>query len=175
MFMNPFLRSALMFTLLLSAFSLAIFGCGDNPVDPGEEIVDKEPDFTTVPAAYDTTGVEPFTLENGVVVYIVEQGTGVFQVVFRDQVKAFITLRKTDGTIISSSYADSSTTATQVDVSSITMEGLQAGFLGMKENEKRKLLIPPAVGFGNVDSSSQNFQYRNDTLVYDILLDKIMN
>lgn len=173
--MTHTLRTFLTFSLLVTLFSVAIFGCGETPLDPGGDEEETEPDFSTVPASYDTTGVVPDTMDNGVIVYVIEQGSGVFQVVFRDQVKVFITLRKTDGTIISSSYADSNMTATQVDVSSITMVGLQAGFLGMKENEKRKLIIPPAVGFGTVDSTSQNYQYRNDTLIYDVLLDEIMN
>ena len=85
----------------------------------------------------------------------------------------FLTLRKLDGEIVSSTYSDSTTTASLVDVQGISVSGLRKGVLGMRVNEKRTLFVPPSEGFADVDSNNVNYDLRNDTIRYDVLLDRI--
>jgi len=160
----PF-RSLLLLGSFLGLFLL--HGC-ISATDPGEEEEEYNPDFSTVPEPFDTTGAQRTDLDNGVIYYTIREGEGVFQVVYRDQLSLYFTLRTADGTILSSSYADSSTSPRLVRVADLTTQGMISGILGMKVDEQRTLIVPPALGYGDVSESDPNYPYRNDTLIYDL-------
>ena len=159
--------------LLLAVLPLILAGCleSSSSVVAPEEPVD--PDYSTVPAPYDTTGKPILTLEGGTLAYLVYQTDHPFIAQPRDQVAIFLTLRTLDGEIVSSTYSDSTTTASLVDVQGISVSGLKKGVIGMRVNEKRSLFVPPSEGFANVDSNNVNYDLRNDTIRYDVLLDRI--
>lgn len=145
------------------------------------------PDFSTVPEAFDTTGVESVELREGVKAYILEEGYGPFQATTRDRVSVFMTLRTADGEIIYSTFANENTDPIPVTMrdAGITQNlfsysillsytpGLKIGLLGIKEGEQRTLVVPPEQGYGNVSSNNVNAQYREDTLIYDIRVSSI--
>lgn len=146
------------------------------------------PDFSTVPPPFDTTqAVNVIDGEDGLKIYVIAEGGGPFEVVVRDQIRIFITGRRTDGTVFTSSYSNNSTSPTQFSdltpnraVSGFTritlVEGLRRGLLGMKEGEKRTIVVPPELGYQDLSSPGVNgFNLRNDTLVYDVELDEILN
>lgn len=152
-----------------AALSIGMVSCIES-VSPGTGGETEEPDFTTVPAPFDTTG-KPFTrLENGVINYQVREGRGAFSVVYRDQISVHLTLRRTNGEIVTSTYADSSTSPTVVFVSNMSVEGLKYGMIGMKVDEQRTVVVPPAMGLAGVSENDPNYYLRNDTLLYDLQL-----
>lgn len=164
------------FTLLgLSlALSFALVSCIET-VSPGEDVEPEDPDFSTVPAPFDTTGKPVTRLENGVYHYEIREGKGAFKVVYRDQISVHLTLRKTNGEIVTSTYADSSTSPTVVFVSNMSVEGLKYGMIGMREDEQRTVVVPPAMGLAGVPENDPNYDLRNDTLLYDLQLVYIAN
>lgn len=157
------------YLLIIGALIGAIMlqGC-ISAADPTEEEEEYNPDFSTVPEPFDTTGAQRTDLDNGVVYYTIRDGEGVFQVVYRDQLSLYYTLRTSKGTIISSSYADSSTSPSFVRVADLTTQGMISGILGMKVKEQRTIVVPPALGYAEVSETDPNYPYRNDTLVYDL-------
>lgn len=168
-------------TVVITILFLVFVSCGtdDNFFPP--------PDFSTVPAPYNTEGVEPITPEDGVEVYILEEGTGPFYLTNRDQATVFMTLRTDEGDIIFSSFANASQSPLNINMRdagrfqnvfqySILLTytpGLKVGLLGMREGEQRTIVVAPKMGYGNVSSGSPNSVYRENTLYYDIRLSSI--
>ncbi|MDX1671782.1 MAG: FKBP-type peptidyl-prolyl cis-trans isomerase [Balneolaceae bacterium] len=173
------IRTAIIFITLTGSL-LMFTGCGDGGGPTG-------PDFSTVPPPFDTTqATSVIEGEEGLKIYVIAEGAGPFEVVVRDQVRIFFTGRRTDGTVFTSSYSNNSNSPTLFSdltpnrsVSGITrvtlVEGLRRGLLGMKENEKRTIVVPPELGYQNLSSPGVNgFNLRNDTLVYDVELVEIL-
>jgi hypothetical protein len=145
------------------------------------------PDFSTVPEAYDTSGIEPEVIDEGVTIYVHEEGAQNFFVTPRDEVRAYITMRTQDGDIIYSSFANGGTlpvsiamvsagnlqSVFQYSVLLAYTPGLKIGLLGMADGEQRTIVVEPEQGFGDVSDSNANTAYREDTLVYDILVSEI--
>lgn len=159
--------------ILLTALPILITGCLESSSSVVAPTESTDPDYSTVPAPYDTTGKPVITLNGGTIAYLVRQTDHPFIVQPRDQVAIFLTLRTLDGEIVSSTYSDSTTTASLVDVQGISVSGLKNGVTGMRVNEKRTLIVPPSEGFADVDSNNVNYDLRNDTIRYDVLLDRI--
>lgn len=159
--------------LLLALLPWLLIGCLESSSSVVAPTEPTEPDYSTVPAPYDTTGKPVITLEGGTIAYLVHQTDHPFIAQPRDQVAIFLTLRTLDGEIVSSTYSDSVTTASLVDVQGISVSGLKNGVIGMRINEKRTLFVPPSEGFAGVDSNNVNYDLRNDTIRYDVLLDRI--
>jgi len=159
--------------LLLALLPWLLIGCLESSSSVVAPTEPTEPDYSTVPAPYDTTGKPVITLEGGTIAYLVYQTDHPFIAQPRDQVAIFLTLRTLDGEIVSSTYSDSVTTASLVDVQGISVSGLKNGVIGMRINEKRTLFVPPSEGFADVDSNNVNYDLRNDTIRYDVLLDRI--
>lgn len=159
--------------LIISALALTFIysGC-DDPTNP----FFRETDFSTVPDPIDFSGFEPVEKVNGLVYYIIEEGKegSEFSVVSRDAVQLFITMRTKDGDILQSTYADGRTNPENVSVNNLSPQGLRDGIIGMKEEEIRVLVIPPSLGFGNVSQGSQFYAFREDTLVIEIELVRIL-
>ncbi len=151
------------FTLITTFFFVTI-SCGD-----GTSSYYYEDDFSTVPDPYSTVGITPDTSDSGLITYTLENGSGPFTVNIVDDVLVFYTGRKTNGDVFDSSFKNSSTSSSQLTVTSV-IEGFKEGLLGMKEGEKKILIIPPSLGYGNSSGST----LQNDTLIFDIQLELIV-
>lgn len=164
-------RSIQLFIIVIIASVFIITGC-DDPTNP----FFRETDFSTVPDPIDYSNADPVEMENGIVYYIVEEGTteNNFTVQSRDALQIFMTLRVPDGKILQSTYANNRTDPENIAVSSMNTRGLQEGVIGMKEGETRVLIVPPELGFTNISSSSQLYQYRDDPLIYEVELIEII-
>lgn len=166
-------------------FLIVLTGC---TTDSGYNI--QEPTFDSVPEPFDISEAEEEPVIDGVTRYIVEEGRGEDTVVIRDQVALYLTLRTEDGTIIYSSYQNDNTNPIQASVQNISTptppnvvnnfnfdrartDGLRKGLIGMREGEKRVLIVPPSQGFESIGNGSINAEYRDETLRYDIELDFI--
>ncbi|MEX0846089.1 MAG: FKBP-type peptidyl-prolyl cis-trans isomerase [Balneolaceae bacterium] len=111
------------------------------------------------------------TRESGLTIYFIEEGSGIFEVERRDQVRVFYTGRKwVTGEIFDSSFKNGVTTPVTFNNIGGLVEGFKEGLIGMKEGEKRVLIIPPDLGYG--DSNNRNL--RDDTLRFDIELAEIL-
>src|SRR5690625_3377321 len=87
-------------TLLL--FALILISC--DSTDPWEFV---PPDFSSVPARFDISGIEPTEIDEGVTAYIIERGeSSPFFVTRRDIAIVKVTLRTVEGDIIFSTYAN---------------------------------------------------------------------
>lgn len=169
------------FALLLISF--AFLGCEDDfQTIP-------EPTFDNVPEPMDISGVEGEEVINGVTKYTVEEGEGPDNITKRDAVSVYLTLRTEDGTIIYSSFQNNQTDPVDIQVQSIVTvtnrqldgfsqtraytDGLRNGIIGMQQGEDRVLIVEPEQGFGNIPDGLLNSQYRDETLRYDITLQRI--
>lgn len=145
------------------------------------------PDFSTVPEAYDISNIEPEKIGEGVTIYVHEEGGQKFFVTARDEVVAYVTLRTQDGEIIYSSFANGNTSPVfinminagqvqnvfQYSIQLAYTPGFEKGLLGMADGEKRTIVVEPEQGFGNVSDNNANTAFREDTLVYDVLVSEI--
>lgn len=161
---------------------LALFfiqSCGEDPSGP---------DFSEAPPPFDTTNaISKTTSPDGLIIYKIQEGFGAFDVVSRDQVRIRFTGRTTDGRIFDSSFANGFSTPrtfqnlTPVPISSgfgqisPLIDGFRRGLIGMKEGEKRTVVIPPELGYGGSQSGTNGFDLRNDTLIFDIELVEIIS
>lgn len=169
--------------LLISVFFFAIFISCDTE-DPFSL---PPPDFSTVPEPYDTSNVEFVDLTDGVRAYIHNDGYGPFEVTARDQVSIFLTLRTDTGDIIYSTFSSD-----RVNPLTIAMEragtlqsvfdysilmaytpGFKIGLLGMKEGERRTLVVPPSEAYEDLPNGHINEKYRDNTLIYDVQISRI--
>jgi len=174
--------------LLISALAIILTVLSGCTTDSGFSF--QEPTFDSVPEPFDIGQAEEEPVVDGVTKYTVEEGRGVDQVVIRDQVAMFITLRAEDGTIIYSSYQNDSESPIQASVQTLLTprppttvrsfsferartDGLRKGMIGMREGEKRVIFVPPAQGYEPIATGSINDPYREDTLRYDVELDFI--
>lgn len=148
----------------------------------------QEPTFDGVEdEMFSIEGLEPEPVQDGIEKYIFEEGYGEDRVVIRDQLFIFVTLSTMDGDIIYSSYQNGRTSPDPVTVLNIQpafprnfqiqrafTNGLRKGLIGMREGEKRVIIVPPSEGFENIQSGSLNEAFRNQTLRYDIELNAIL-
>lgn len=149
--------------LLLVAFSILFVSACNNDSNPF--VVD----YSDAPPLADTTSaLSKVTFESGLVSYLIEDGNPEsFNVVIRDDIIVYYTTRLVDGEIVASSYVNGSTSPIRVNnvgtQSSISFvgEGFAEGVVGMKEGERRVLVIP--------ESSNTT----NQTIVFEIELEAI--
>lgn len=148
----------ILFTLI-SFFLLT--GCGTDP-DPYRI------DFSLAEAnIFDVTGVEGRTTESGLIIYELESGTGSLEVVSRDNILLYYTIRfKSTDAIIESSYANNSNFPDQfngiAEEANRIGDGFVEGVIGMKEGEKRVVIIP----------TSESVY--SDTVIVDLELESIL-
>lgn len=158
---------------------LVLQSCGEDPSGP---------DYSTVPPPYDTTNaINTTTTEDGLTIYQISEGYGAYETVSRDQVRIRFTGRTENGRVFDSSYADGFTTPrtfanlTPVPISggirqvSPLIDGFRRGILGMKEGEKRTVVVPPNLGYGESQEGTNGFDLRDNTLIFDIELVEIIN
>lgn len=150
----------------------------------------QEPTFPEDLEPFDISSIEAEPVQDGIEKYIVEEGYGEDRVVIRDDILVFITLRNLDGDFIYSSYQNERTSPDFITVMNIALrtslsrqelyevqrslsEGLRKGIIGMKEGEKRVLIVPPEEGLANVPTGDLRASFRSDTLRYDLELNAI--
>lgn len=151
------LRLSTIFLTLVAV--VAISSCdSSDPFDP----------YRTVPPPFDIAGKEKVTLPNGLIYYVVEPGEGEEVVTLRSTVEMYYTGRLTNSRIFDSSYIYGSLAPRRMHLPD-NIRGFNYGAVGMKQGEKRKLIIPPSLGYGD----SPGAPYERDTLVFDIELDFI--
>jgi hypothetical protein len=134
-------------------------------------------DFSTVPVAFDTTGLTRTVIEPGFFYYDVAPGAGT-TVTPLDVVRLHYTMRRTSNNqVISSTYVNGQTSAplfilgNRVEASAFTgyptgdFLGLRRGALGMKQGGKRALVIPANYGF------RYNEPFRLDIEIVSIVTD----
>lgn len=168
-----------LFTLIFLSVSLLLFqSCGDDTGPVG-------PDFSTVPEPFDISqAVDTMTYENGLTIYVIEEGNGVHEVVDHpeEEIQVFYTGRTIVGQVFSSTYSNGNTspalftnlTPVRQGTVSPLIEGFRLGLLGMVEGEKRTIVVPPSLGYGESRPGTNGYDLRNDTLVYDVELDGIV-
>lgn len=126
-------------------------------------------DFSMVPEPYDTLSADLEVRANGLRIFTHEEGDGLFGITERDRVDLFYTFRLSDGDIVESTYANGNTFPNSMNLPT-TIRGFREGLIGKKEGGTITLVIPPALGYG----SDPNSPFQNDTLYYDILIDRII-
>lgn len=169
------------------SFSFAIFplpflllfaaGCEDGPVGV---------DYSDVPPPFDLSQADTsYTTSGGMEIFVIDPGSGPFQVVSRDVVGVFYTGRNSDGRIFDSSYANGNTAPRTLrnltpvprlignESVGTLIEGFRIGLIGMRESEKRTLIIPPSMAYGDAEEGDTGYEFRNDTLRFDIELFQI--
>jgi FKBP-type peptidyl-prolyl cis-trans isomerase len=145
--------------LIVGLMAITLISCDtDDPFDP----------YRSVPAPFDIAGKQKITLPNGLIYYIIEKGEGEDTTSLRSSVDMFYTGRLTNGRIFDSTYIYGSLLPRTMKLSD-NIRGFNYGAMGMRKGEKRKLIIPPALGYGD----NPGAPYSKDTLVFDIEVDFI--
>ncbi len=116
---------------------------------------------------FDTAGAERTVTDSGVILYQIEDGSGDLQVVSRDNILLYYTIRfKPTNTIIESSYGNNNTFPLQfngiANATTTKGEGFVEAIIGMREGEKRVAVIPPTQSV------------YSDTVIVDLELDSIL-
>jgi len=157
---------------LIVTLSLFLISCDDTNT--------RRIDYSTVPDPFSIEGAEKVTTESGLEYYVIEEGIcpsgdeDICSINSRDQVSIYYTKRVSDDPdrIISSSYVNGverPVNVTAAGGSIVAEEGFKQGILGMKEGEKRVLLLPPDLAYGNT-----NTQYSDKTIWIDLEIDEIV-
>ena len=127
---------------------------------------------------FDVTGISPTTSSTGLITYTVESGEGPFQVTIRDEIYLYITVRtKEDNRVVDSSYANGIISPRYYNQNSTStnylpglIDGVIEGILGMKEGEKKVIVVPPSLAYGE----SEGHPLETDTLIVDLELETIL-
>ncbi|PAU93318.1 hypothetical protein CK503_12925 [Aliifodinibius salipaludis] len=178
--MRFFRKSSFLLFILLISSALIIQSCDDKNNRP------TGPDYSNVPEPYNISNADTtYTKEGGVEIYVIEEGEcpggneEFCTVTPRDQIGVRYTGRIfEEGTIFESTFADSNTTSALITnlTSNSTqqqqaqIEGFRRGLLGMKEGEKRVIVVPPSLGYDNSRPGVNGMDLRDETLRYDVEL-----
>lgn len=167
------------FSALIILF-LIFQSCGDNSPTGI--------DYSEAPAPFDTTNaVSSNHFDNGLKIYIIEEGDGNFEVTKNDQIQVRFTGRTTDGEIFDSSYRNGSnqpvtfnnltagSTSGGRGSSSPLIDGFRIGLMGMIEGERRTIVVPPELGYSDSQEGTSGFDLRAETLIFDVELVEIIN
>lgn len=158
--------SILSYLVLVFVLSLAFWSCDEE--NPFRRI---PYDFSTVPAAYDTTAaLERIELDQGLVVFIIERGSDddTETLTRNDLVELFYTGRFTDGEIFDSSYRDGDTRPLISSVNGF-IDGFSFGLIGGTPGEKRTIVIPPVYGYQDGTTANNTGRIlRGETLIFDV-------
>ncbi len=148
--------------IILTTVLLIIASCSDNSITG--------PEYTP-PEARDTTGVESFRAENGLLIYFHQHGDGLV-ITENDAIQVHYTGRRVNGEVFDSSYRNGGATSITLQLSNV-VDGFMQGVAGVhidgerhhqaREGAIRTLVIPPDLGYGGT-----NHQLNQDTLIFEI-------
>lgn len=177
------MKSTLSYLLPVLSIIFLIQACGDGPSYYRQAEL-------TPPEPFDTTqAISDSTTEDGLKIYFIEEGDGRpdKKVEARDEVYVRYTGRTEDGEAFDSSYRDSSQnpiafrnltpvpkTSSNGQSISPLVEGFRQGLIGMIEGEKRTLVIPPELGYGDPDQNYSGGDLEDETLHFDVELVAIL-
>ncbi|MCA1800898.1 MAG: FKBP-type peptidyl-prolyl cis-trans isomerase [Rhodothermaceae bacterium] len=131
----------------------------------------RPPDFSLAPEPYDISNITPVTTPEGLAIYLVQPGEAYLgPVTERDRVLVRYTLRLDDGTIEDSSYRDRNPDPVQFSLGDV-IRGFREGMVGMLEGEKRVIIVPPLLGYGN----QPGHRLGSQVLRYDVELVAIID
>ena len=182
--MRFFKTSSILLLALLISSAFLIQGCGDDNNQP------TGPDFSNAPDPYNMSDADTtYTKEGGVEIYVIEEGVcpggneEFCTVEPVDQISLKYTGRIFDGgtgegEIFETTYVDS--TGSSAIITNLTpnstsqqaaqIEGFRRGLLGMKEGEKRVIIVPPSLGYSDNRPGVNGIDLRDETLRYDVEL-----
>lgn len=185
--MQRFKKSTFLLPLSIFMAMVLLQACGDSSTGFYER------EFTP-PEPYDISqSVHDSTTEDGLEIHVIEEGDGRedVKVIPRDQVRVRYTGRIIQengeiGEVFDSSYINDSVTprtlqnltpgpitSSQGQTISPLIDGFRRGLLGMIEGEKRVLIIPPELGYGDPDENFSGGDLADKTLRFDIELVQI--
>ncbi|WP_372636083.1 FKBP-type peptidyl-prolyl cis-trans isomerase [Fodinibius sp.] len=181
--MISFKKSTIVSLLPVLTLIVLIQACGDGPSYYRQAEL-------TPPEPFDTTqAIGDSTTEDGLTIYFIKDGDGRQdkKVEARDQVYVRYTGRTEDGEAFDSSYRDSSQaptifrnltpvpiTSSNGQTISPLVEGFRQGMMGMVEGEKRTLIIPPELGYGDPNQNFSGGDLEDETLRFDVELVAIL-
>ena len=140
---------------ILGVFSYFIFGLNsNNPSAPAKEQTKEPTNMNTSPASAQGLKIEDLKVGTG---SAVKSG---------DNIVINYKGTLTDGTKFDSSYDRGQPFETQIGVGQV-IKGWDEGVVGMKVGGKRKLTIPPSMGYGNQAAGSIP---PNSTLIFEVEL-----
>ncbi len=163
--LNPNMSRLFKFTPVL-ILALTLFSCDDN------DLMDQQTDFSTVPDAPDTSDAERIEKDNGLVIYIIEEGDGEFKASDRDQVLIRYTMRSLSNgemEIHDSTWANDETSPTELNLATAIF-GVRQGMQGMREGGERVLIIPPELAY-----EGQDEEFADDTLHFHVELEQVLD
>ena len=174
-----FFKNSLVFYFTLLLLATFLFqACEDSPTRQ------REPDFSTVPEPYNIQNADTSYTKDGVEIHIIEEGYGPFEVIPRDQIQLYYTGRTIENEIeiFESTYANDNDDPTVISnlrpiitgQQRPPVEGFRRGLLGMKEGEKRVIIVPDSLGYDNSRPGPRNMDLRNHRLRYDVELEGIL-
>lgn len=166
------------FALLILAAAIGLQACEENSL---------RIDFSQAPPPYDhSQAVRDTVLASGLHIYVIEKGSGPFEVTPNDQIQVRYTGRTESGEIFNTSYRENSPTGNTAIFRNLTpnqragaaplIEGLRKGLIGMKEGEKRSIVVPPELGYQtsnrqcNASPCTFRIDPRDKTLIFDVEL-----
>ncbi len=182
LFTMKLLRSICYLSLLLAGI-LFLQSCGGE--DPFSI------DYSQVPPPFKISeAVRDSVLPQGVKIYVIEEGDGLFQVTFKDRIVVKYTGRTASGEIFVSSYSRRSDNDTNFKATLVNLypypiqtprsprpvppliEGFRKGLYGMQPGEKRIIVVPPEMGSNRQTRSGIDLDGK--TLVYNVELVEIV-
>ncbi len=179
--MKLFRSICYLFTLLTGILFLQSCG-GEDPFSV---------DYSQVPPPFESSeAVRDSVLPQGVKIYVIEEGSGLFEVTFKDQIVVKYTGRTASGKIFFSSYARRSDNDTDFTVTLSNLypypirvprsprpvpplvEGFRKGLYGMQPDEKRIIVVPPEMGSNR--QTRNGIDLDGKTLIYNVELVEIL-
>jgi hypothetical protein len=156
---------ALAFVLTAFTFACSSSSSGSKTTPTPGPTVDTSAQPTNVPIP--TVSVTPTVTNDGLQIFEIQPGTGqeaqagdIAYVIYKEWL--------TDGTVLDDTLGSPTR---EILRKGQVLDGLIEGITGMKVGGKRRLIIPPALGFG--DRSVGSAIPPNSTLIYDIELTDI--
>lgn len=133
--------------ILSLTLTVGLVACEDEDAvqDPTPTVGTVEPTPMPTNIPMPTVSAEATTTAGGVQVFVIQEGTGDQAVLLTDTITVHYTGWLEDGTTFDSSVPRDE--PLQQPLTGL-IEGWQEGLVGMKVGEKRRLIIPPELGYG---------------------------
>jgi hypothetical protein len=160
------LSLAIVLAFVLAAFTFACSSSGGKTTPTPGPTVDTSGQPTNVPPI-PTVSVTPTVTNDGLQIFEIQPGTG------QEAQAGDIAYVKYTGWLEDATSFDGTFGGSVREIlrKGEILDGLIEGITGMKVGGKRRLIIPPALGYGN--KSIGNTVPPNSTLIYDIELTDI--